>query len=115
MNLNQGIKMKVMTKCLISAILLVAFVFSAEFLGFKMEEFFAPKKAALATKVFKEGQAYNEGMVRDLENIKIQYENSTKDQKMSLRAIAIHRFSIYDKEKLPYDLESFYEKLKKDI
>lgn len=73
--------------------------------------FFAPRYTAVQNKVFQQSQQYNEGMVRDLEDIKRQYLNATPEQKETLRALAIHRFEVYPEDRLPPDLDQFYRSL----
>ena len=70
--------------------------------------YFAPKVEQIRYNTFKESQSYNEGMIRDLEDIKMQYMQATPDQKIALRDIAIHRFSVYPIDRLPPDLQQSY-------
>lgn len=79
-----------------------------EALGFFKFAFFAPKIEQVRYNTFKESQAYNDGMVRDLEDIKREYLKATPDQQAALRGIALHRFSVYPIDRLPPDLQSFY-------
>ena len=94
---------------------IVAFIVSMFMLGFISNSlglvsvaFFAPKVEQVRYNTFKQSQSYNEGMVRDLENIRMQYETSNPEQKVMMRAIALRRFSVYDVSKLPLDLQQFY-------
>ena len=90
----------------------LAAVFGLTFLGYKSYEFFAPKYRAVDNKVYHESEQYNEGMVRDLENLQLEYINATPEGKQSLRAIVLHRFSVYPEDKLPPNLRNFYNDLK---
>ncbi len=92
--------------------LFFAAIVALTFFGFEMNSYFSPKYAALENRVFHETQAYNDGMVRDLENIKMQYDEADKAGKDALRATALHRFSIYPNERLPADLQNFFNNLK---
>ncbi len=87
----------------------VGFVLNAA--GFINYSFFAPKYTAVQNKVFHESQQYNDGMLRDLENIKREYQSATPEGKAALRATAIHRFEIYPRERLTPDLQNFYDSL----
>jgi hypothetical protein len=78
---------------------------------FALQSVFAPKRAALENKVFHESQAYTDGMVRDLEKLKMEYLHEDEVGKASLRATVVHRFSIYPIEKMPADLQNFYLQL----
>ena len=82
------------------------------YLGWASYDYFAPKYRATENKVFKESEQYNEGMIRDLENLQMEYMNADADHKLALRAIILHRFSVYDENRLSYNLRSFYNQLK---
>jgi hypothetical protein len=87
---------------------LALLLFIGEIFGFLKMSFFQPKTEALRYQTFKESQAYNEGMLRDLQNIKLQYVAANPDQQAALRAIVLQRFSVYPIDRLPADLQSFY-------
>jgi hypothetical protein len=75
--------------------------------------FYAPKYEQVRYDTFKESQTYNDGMLRDLQNIQMEYLKANDEQKSALKAIALHRFSVYPEDKLPADLRNFYDSLKK--
>lgn len=81
-------------------------------LGFWSFAYFAPKIEQVRYNTFKESQAYNDGMLRDLYDIQRDYLKADANGKASLRAIAIHRFSTFPVEKMPADLKVFYVQLK---
>lgn len=80
--------------------------------GFGMNSFFAPKYRALDNQVFKESEQYNDGMIRDLESLQMEYINADKEHKDALRAITLHRFSVYPEDKMPPNLRNFYNELR---
>jgi hypothetical protein len=88
--------------------------FGGRWLGLQADSFFLPWEEQIRYDTFKATQPFNEGMIRDLENIRMQYIKSTTtaDEKTTLRAIAIHRFAAYDTSKLSPELRNFYESLK---
>jgi len=90
----------------------IALIFGLSFLGYKSYEYFAPKYRAVDNQVFKQSEQYNDGMIRDLENLQIEYINADADKKQALRAIVLHRFSVYPEEKMPPNLRNFYNSLK---
>ena len=92
------------------AILAVA-GFTTNVLGLWSYSYFAPKKEAIRYQVFKEGQSYNDGMLRDLNDIRREYLKADPEQKAALRGIAIHRFDAYDVTRLPADLQAFYAQI----
>lgn len=84
----------------------------ANVMGFANFAFFAPKVEQVRFDTFKQSQAYNDGMLRDLQNLKLEYLKGDADQKAALRGIVLQRFSVYDATKLPPDLQAFYNSLK---
>lgn len=90
---------------------LLGLIFGLNLFGFQQYAFFAPKYTAVDNKVFHESQQYNDGMVRDLENIKREYQTADVNGKAALRATAIHRFEIYPRDRMPPDLQNFYDSL----
>lgn len=92
-----------------AALLAVGFVMNTY--GLVSYQFFAPKYRAAENVVFQQSQQYNEGMVRDLENIKRQYQTANPEQKQALRALTLHRFEVYPFDRLPPDLQNFYRSI----
>ena len=80
--------------------------------GYEMYKFFAPKYRAVDNEVFKQSEQYNDGMIRDLENLQVEYINADAEKKQALRAIVLHRFSVYPEDKLPPNLRNFYNDMK---
>ena len=87
-------------------------IFVLAFGSFEMYKFFAPKYRQVDNQVFKESEQYNDGMIRDLENLQIEYINADAEKKQALRAIVLHRFSVYPEDKMPPNLRNFYNNLK---
>lgn len=69
---------------------------------------FAPLQTRVDNKVFHESQQYNDGMIRDLENLKREYIEASPEGKAALKGTIIHRFEIYPRDRLTPDLQSFY-------
>ena len=90
----------------------ILLIFGLSYLGYESYKFFAPKYRAVDNQVFKESEQYNDGMIRDLENLQMEYINGDADKKQALRAIVLHRFSVYPVDKMPPNLRNFYEQLK---
>ena len=91
------------------AIFTIAFLaFVSDSMGFLSFKFFAPKVEQVRYDTFKNSQSFNDGMVRDLENLKMEYLRSNPEQKVALKAIVLHRFSVYPIAQLPADLQQFY-------
>ena len=90
----------------------IAFVIVAMFGSFWSYQYFAPRYRAVDNEVFKQSEQYNDGMIRDLENLQMDYINADKDHKDAVRAIVLHRFSVYPEDKMPPNLRNFYNDLK---
>ena len=90
----------------------VGMAIGISFLSFELYQYFAPKYRAVDSAVFKESEQYNDGMVRDLENLQMQYMQANADQKAALKDIILHRFSVYDVNRLPNNLFNFYNDLR---
>jgi len=91
---------------------IMALCIGLTFVGFEVNSYFKPKYTALDTRVFKESQQYSDGMVRDLENLQVQYLNADPEAKQALRAIVLHRFAVYPEDRLTPSLANFYNQLK---
>ena len=83
------------------------------YISYMAYAFYAPKYEQVRYDTFKQSQTYNDGMLRDLQDLQIEYMKANDEQKAALKAIVIHRFSVYDVERLPYDLRAFYVEIKK--
>jgi hypothetical protein len=70
--------------------------------------FFAPRYEQVRYDTFKQSQAYNDGMIRDLQELKRDYLAANDEQKGALKALTLHRFEVYDIRRLPPDLQAFY-------
>ena len=86
--------------------------FVANAVGLANFAFFAPKIQQVQTNVFKEGQAYNDGMANDLADLQVKYVTATDpDAKDAIRAIIKQRFASYDAYRLPSNLQNFLNSL----
>jgi hypothetical protein len=90
----------------------IALIVVAMFGSFFAYQYFAPKYRAVDNEVFKQSEQYNDGMIRDLENLQIEYISADAEKKQALRAIVLHRFSVYPEDKMPPNLRNFYNELK---
>lgn len=93
-------------------VLFFGLIFGLNLFGLGMTSFFAPKYRAVENQVYHESEQYNEGMVRDLENLQLAYIQADATGKQSLKAITLHRFSVYPEEKMPPNLRNFYNDLR---
>lgn len=80
-------------------------------ISYGMYAFFGPRNEQVRYNIFKESQAYNDGMIRDLQELKRDYLAANDEQKGALKALTLHRFEVYDIKRLPPDLQAFYYSL----
>jgi len=83
------------------------------YISYMAYAFYAPKYEQVRYDTFKQSQAYNDGMIRDLQELKRDYIAANDEQKGALKALTLHRFEVYDINRLPPDLRSFYYTLEK--
>ena len=80
---------------------------------FFLYKYFAPKQEAVRRQVFEQTKSYNQGMIQELQNMQFEYVKATDSQKDALASIILHRTADYDETKLPYDLRTFINELKR--
>ena len=111
--------MKDFLAAVVSAVIIgglaIALVVGLSFGSFKLYEYLAPRYTAVDAKVFKESVQYNEGMQRDLSELQRQYITADEAGKAALKPIIRHRFEVYDRDRLPADLRSFYDSINSPI
>lgn len=104
-------EMKIIFAVIGGILAVLVIILIGNFFGLYTSQYFAPKFRQVDQQVFEQSEQYNEGMIRDLDNLRDQYLSATGDEKLALKATIIHRFEVYDPNKLPNDLRSFYEQL----
>lgn len=104
--------MKIVASCFLGTIALCLLIAGLQYAGWASFNFYAPKYEQTRNETFKQSAAYNDGMVRDLEEIQMQYQQATPAGKDSLRALALHRFEVYPVERMTPDQRNFYNQLK---
>lgn len=62
--------------------------------------------------VFHESAAYNDGMLRELSSLQLRYTQASDAEKAALKSVILHKFSVYDINRLPPDLQLFYRQLR---
>lgn len=89
-------------------IIVIGFFMGLGYLSYLGYAFYAPRYEQVRYDTFKESQSYNDGMLRDLQDLKMEYMKANDEQKAMLKAIVLHRFSVYNINRLPTDLQVFY-------
>lgn len=95
----------------LATVFVVAIFLGVSFGAWASYSYFKPKYVAVDNETFHQSQQYNDGMIRDLEELQLEYIKAPEEQKPALKAVILHRFSVYPTDKLPNNLRSFYEEL----
>jgi hypothetical protein len=82
----------------------------AQFLGFKI---FAPLTEQVRYDTFKESQAYNDGMARELSSLRLQWASADIVRKSVIKAAVLQQYGAYDRARLPADLQSFMDEVER--
>ena len=64
------------------------------------------------TDIYRENKSYVEGTIRDLRNLRIQYEAAEPEQKAGLRSLIMQRANELDWDRLPSDVRRFLEEIR---
>ena len=81
---------------------------------FFLYKYFAPKYESVRRETFEQSKAYNQGMIQEIQNMRFEYVKATPEQKDALASIILHRVADYNLDKMPYDLRTFIETLRKE-
>jgi hypothetical protein len=89
----------------------IAVIMGISFLGYESYKFFAPRYEQVRYDTFKQSQAYNDGMLRDLYDLQREYNAADTEHRGAMKALIQHRFEVFDRNRLPNDLQVFYNSL----
>lgn len=78
-------------------------------LSYRLSQHYMPRYEQVRRETYEESRAYQEGMVRDLENLRLAYlQAQSPDQKAALRSTIQHRFADLPADiEMPPDLQAF--------
>jgi hypothetical protein len=80
--------------------------------GYYLYAFLAPKYESTRRDVMLESRAYSEGQTREIYRLKLQYQQAkSDDERATIRAMALHEASAFDRSRLPLDPQSFIQQL----
>lgn len=98
----------------IALLLVIAFGidWAAEGNNFLQRKFFAPKEEQVRYDTFKQSQAFNDGMVQQLDKAMLDYARATdKDEKAAIGSVVLHEFAGYDRSRLTPQEQGFLSAL----
>lgn len=93
-------------------VLILALPFGLNLLGLANYSFFAPKYENVRREVYENTKSYNDGAIRDLQNMMLEYKTATEEGKQALKSIVLHRAADFPIERLPRDIQNFIKELK---
>ena len=98
----------------ISAVIILGITWGFTGNSFFLYRIFAPRYEQVRRTVFEQSKAYNQGMIQEIRNMQFQYVQAGDAHKSALASIILHRVADFPEDKLPTDLRSFIQKLKKE-
>ncbi len=111
-------KAKIVGRVLLVILGVVVLVEGATFLkqgtDYWLYRTFASRQEAARREVFKESQAYNDGMAQELWSLEEQYNRADATGKASLRSIILRKVAAYDTERLNPELRGFIMQLRRE-
>lgn len=93
-------------------VVIAVLAFAANLAGYGIDSFFMPKQEALRHKTFECSDAHVDGLVRDLRNIRDQYNRADDAGKAALADTFRHEANGFTCGDLPFDLQSFSSSLR---
>jgi hypothetical protein len=91
---------------------ILLFTWLVEGNNFFLYKYFAPQKEQVRHDVFKNSQAYTDGMVEELQSYMLEYNKADAEAKAALKTVIIRQSAKVDEKYLPDDLKDFIQALK---
>jgi len=91
---------------------LCSIAFGVNYFAYGSFSFFAPKYEAVRRDVMIESRAYQEGTIRRIYELRLQYEQAQDDSaRATIRQIVLHETRAFDRRRLPRDLQAFINQM----
>lgn len=105
--------MKIAALGIAGFIAFVVIMFALTFSGQEWRRFFAPRSEAIRREVFEETRSYNQAKLQELANYRLQYMQADDQSDKDAIASTIQlRFSDYDGQRMPIELEQFLKEIR---
>lgn len=96
-------------------ILFFALIWALALHSVVFQSVFAPMFENVNRQVFENTKSYNQGMIQELQNMQFEYLRSTdKEGKAAMATVILQRAADFPPERLPLDLRSFIENIKRE-
>lgn len=93
----------------------VGVIFGVSYGGYLLYDFFTPRYEQVRYNTFKESQSYNDGMLRELRRLQVEYHKAevANDEagKLLLRSQIRDESASFDTNRLPTDLRTFVQQV----
>jgi len=91
--------------------LLLGVVFGAPYLQLQVMKMYGTELESVRTDIYRENKSYVEGTVRDLREMRVEYEKASDDHKSALRSLILQRAGELDWDRLPSDVRAFLKEI----
>jgi hypothetical protein len=96
-------------------LLLFAIMWGLALHNIAFQSVFRPMQENVNRQVFENTKSYNQGMIQELQNMQFEYLRTTdKEGKASMATVILQRAADFPPERLPSDLRSFIENIKRE-
>lgn len=80
---------------------------------FFLAKVFWPRMEGVRREAFEQSNAYNRGMIQELESLYLEYQKADDNHKKAITSVVSHRYADYPEENLPRHLRSFVTQARK--
>lgn len=103
--------MKTFLSVVLAIVLGAGILYGGSALSLHLYKTFATRWESARTDVYRNNKSYIEGTVRDLRNLRVEYEGASDAHKAALRTLILQRANELDWDRLPSDLRRFLDEL----
>ena len=105
-------KVKSVMYVVFSVVILISIVLGMQYLSVKWYRIIGTEIESTKTDVYRNNKSYTEGTVRDLRELRVEYEKAGDSHKSALKSLILQRANELDWERLTEDLRVFLEEIK---
>lgn len=102
---------KIAAACFFGTVVLIVIGAMLTGANLEMTRFFGTRMESIKTDIYRENKSYVEGTVRDLRELRVQYDAAGEGHRDALRSLIIHRAGELNRERLPTDIRQFLSDL----
>lgn len=91
--------------------LVLGLAFGAPYIQLQVMRMYGTELESVRTDIYRENKSYVEGTVRDLREMKVEYEKASDDHKSALKSLILQRAGELDWDRLPSDVRAFLKEI----